>query len=103
VTLDALSDAIVKCDSLRALGLNGSVFSASKQNTALPEQALIQMVSKSNCPMQSTMMENVISMGLRFNPTLARLGVSCNTLKNSVGISLADYSSSRSRIRLRAS
>jgi Ran GTPase-activating protein (RanGAP) involved in mRNA processing and transport len=103
VTLDALSEAIVKCDSLRSLGMNGSMLSLSKQptqNAPSPEEALIRMLSKShklrmlrlsNCQLRSKLMMNVINFGLRFNTSLARLDVSCNGLKSSVGIRLAHY------------
>lgn len=101
ITLDALSEAIVKNDALMSIGLNGSSFGAKPAPTApTSSSALIRMFSKSksllniqlsNCGLISDDMMLVIENGFCFNPVLKRLDISQNNLSPNVGIRIAQY------------
>lgn len=101
VTLDAISEAVVKSNTLKSLGLNGSAFSHRPiSNVPSAETSLIKMLSKSdslqmlrmsNCEITSPMMLQVIENGLCYNCTLLRLDISNNNLNSAVGVRLAQY------------
>lgn len=101
VTLDAISEALVKSNSLQALGMNGTSLSQKPSpNIPSAEEALIRMLARSNsllmlrlanCEISSAVMMEVIDSGLAFNGTLKRLDVSGNNLSPAVGIRLAEY------------
>ena len=101
ITVDALSDAIIKTDSLYSLGLNGSSLGAKASPTAPPPaEGLIRMLSKSksllnlslsNCQLNSDDMMQIIDDGFAFNSTLKRLDISGNQLSTNVGIKFAQY------------
>lgn len=101
VTLDAIAEAVIKSNTLKSLGLNGSAFSHKPiPNAPSAESSLIRMLSKSdslqmlrmsNCEITSQMMLQVIENGLCFNSTLLRLDISNNNLNSTVGVRLAQY------------
>ncbi|KAK8866656.1 hypothetical protein M9Y10_009622 [Tritrichomonas musculus] len=101
VTLDAVAEALVKSNTLKSLGINGSAFShKSIPNVPSAEVSLIKMLSKcdslqmlrmSNCEITSPMMLQVIENGLCYNCTLLRLDISNNNLNTAVGVRLAQY------------
>jgi hypothetical protein len=102
VTLDAISEAIVKSNALQALGMNGAALSSKQPapNTPSTELALTRMLSKSsclkmlrfsNCVITQKMMLQVIDFGLKFAPTLTRLDVSQNALPTPIGVRLSEY------------
>ena len=101
ITLDALSEAIVKSDSLFSLGLNGSSLGAKLAPTApAPADALIRMLAQSksllnislaNCQLNSDDMMRIIEEGFCFNCNLKRLNLSGNALTTPVGIRFAQY------------
>lgn len=101
VTLDAISESIVKSNTLLSLGLNGSSLSHKPAPNAVPsETALIRILSKctslqmlrlSKCELQSEGMLKIIDRGLCFNSTLCRLDISDNQLSVQVGVRLGQY------------
>ena len=101
ITVDALSEAIVKSDSLYCLGLNGSSLGSKIAPTAPPPaEGLIRMLSKStsllnlsvaNCQINSDDMMRIIENGFCFNCTLKRLDISGNNLSTNVGIRFGQY------------
>lgn len=100
-TLDAISEAIVKTNTLEALGMSGSLFTQKLvPNSPSPEDALVRLFSRStslrmvrfsNCEITCPMMMEMIEEGLAFNSTLTRLDVSWNSLSPAVGTRLAEY------------
>jgi Ran GTPase-activating protein (RanGAP) involved in mRNA processing and transport len=102
ITLDAISEAVVKSKSLLSLGMNGTSLSPrqSQANSVSAEAALTRMLSKStclkmlrlsNCEITEKAMMTVINLGLRFSASLTRLDISENNIPAVVGVRLSEY------------
>ena len=99
--LFAISEAVIKTNKLRALGMSGSGFSQrGLPNTPAPVMSMVRLFARStslrmtqfsNCEITSQMMMDVIDNGLAFNPTIQRIDFSGNGLSAAVGVRFAEY------------
>ena len=101
ITVEVIADALLKSDSLQALGLDGTKLDVKATSTApTPELALVKLLqgnktllhlSLSNCKLQNDCFMNVIENGFCFNNSLRRLNISHNQLSAAIGERFADY------------
>ena len=100
-TLFAISEAVIKTNTLQVLGMSGAGFTQKTlPNTPPAVLSLVRMLSRSsslrmvrfsNCEIASPVMLDVIENGLAFNSTLQRIDFSGNGLSSAVGIRCAEY------------